>query len=465
MSTAGLSRLNAEPSDGGQRSGGLLSQAPQRATPTPAIQPARTRAEPSAERDAVTRDTRAQAGSFVARASGLTADEGAVAAVVKRYGGELEPLKPFARELVRYGFASKDEQATMRSTWSRHVQALVRSSASDRGGATGLDVDGLVQWALQQSYMQSTDDLAFYAQKVKFFNQLKQAIRDELKAARSALTNMQGINVKDGVVTTPGGYQVVNNGGREWIIREPNGKEHRIWGDPHVDENSDGSSDWHFDGDGSFVLPDGTKIFCDTEKTGTLGAGDITVSDQVVIVYGDSMVTMDVTQAGNAEKSWGGVSWDDAHDDGQVFVLGDDHQWKDGATLGDLYDGGGDFVADINGGAKGTISAAAAAVLAGGVAGGAAGYVTKAFDGEPQFDATGSPLTQAHEGDTIYSRDELDNYIKSLEEKMSSVGDDAQLANVDLQNTLQTQQQTLQMMSNISKMLNDTAMATIRKIG
>ncbi len=60
---------------------------------------------------------------------------------------------------------------------------------------------------------------------------------------------------------------------------------------------------------------------------------------------------------------------------------------------------------------------------------------------------------------------ELDAYIQGLEEQLSSVGDDAQLANVDLQNMLQKQQQTMQMMSNISKMLHDTGMAIIRKIG
>jgi hypothetical protein len=43
--------------------------------------------------------------------------------------------------------------------------------------------------------------------------------------------------------------------------------------------------------------------------------------------------------------------------------------------------------------------------------------------------------------------------------------DDAELAHVDLQNMLQKQQQTLQMLSNISKMLHDTAMSIIRKIG
>lgn len=55
--------------------------------------------------------------------------------------------------------------------------------------------------------------------------------------------------------------------------------------------------------------------------------------------------------------------------------------------------------------------------------------------------------------------------LKQFEEKLNSIGDDAQLANVDMQNWLQKQQQTLQMMSNISKMIFDNAMAVIRKIG
>ncbi|MBD0316453.1 MAG: hypothetical protein ICV75_07155, partial [Nitrospiraceae bacterium] len=59
----------------------------------------------------------------------------------------------------------------------------------------------------------------------------------------------------------------------------------------------------------------------------------------------------------------------------------------------------------------------------------------------------------------------MDRQKRTMQDKLNSVGDDAQLANVDLQNTLQKQQQTLQMMSNISKMLQDTAMAVIRKIG
>ena len=63
------------------------------------------------------------------------------------------------------------------------------------------------------------------------------------------------------------------------------------------------------------------------------------------------------------------------------------------------------------------------------------------------------------------ARKQADAYIAKLEEQLNSLGDDAQLANLDLQNMLQKQQQTLQMLSSIPKMLHDTAMAIIRKIG
>jgi hypothetical protein len=62
------------------------------------------------------------------------------------------------------------------------------------------------------------------------------------------------------------------------------------------------------------------------------------------------------------------------------------------------------------------------------------------------------------------TRERFAAYIDCLEQRLASVGDDAQLANVDLQNKLQQQQQIMQMMSNMSKMLHDTAMAIIRNL-
>jgi hypothetical protein len=55
--------------------------------------------------------------------------------------------------------------------------------------------------------------------------------------------------------------------------------------------------------------------------------------------------------------------------------------------------------------------------------------------------------------------------VEQWEQDLQSLGDDAQLANIDLQNQLQKQQQVLQTISKVSKMLDDTAMGTVRKIG
>ena len=83
---------------------------------------------------------------------------------------------------------------------------------------------------------------------------------------------------------------------------------------------------------------------------------------------------------------------------------------------------------------------------------------------EVKYDAAGvATLIESQEAKM--SLEALEAEIRKWEEKLNSIGDDAQLANVDLQNMLQKQQQTLQMLSNISKMLYDTALAVIRKIG
>lgn len=55
--------------------------------------------------------------------------------------------------------------------------------------------------------------------------------------------------------------------------------------------------------------------------------------------------------------------------------------------------------------------------------------------------------------------------IENLEGILDAVAEDALLANVDLQTFLQKQQQLLQLLSNISKLLHDTAMSVIRKLG
>jgi len=63
------------------------------------------------------------------------------------------------------------------------------------------------------------------------------------------------------------------------------------------------------------------------------------------------------------------------------------------------------------------------------------------------------------------SPEALENEIKELEEKLETVGDDRILEDIQLRNMLQKQQQILQTLSNVSKMLHDTAQAVIRNMG
>ncbi|MEZ0313064.1 MAG: DUF1521 domain-containing protein [Myxococcota bacterium] len=164
----------------------------------------------------------------------------------------------------------------------------------------------------------------------------------------------------DGSITTPGGFTIFNDGNHQWRVKDPSGLETRIFGDPHVDEGNDGDADWHFDQDGTFVLPDGTKIFCDTTEV----QQGITLSDKLNIQYGDSLGTMDVKAGGaGTVASTGGLAYDSANKDGQIYVMGTDGKWYDGETLGKLYDAGGDFARDVDANNVGKISALALITL------------------------------------------------------------------------------------------------------
>jgi len=83
--------------------------------------------------------------------------------------------------------------------------------------------------------------------------------------------------------------------------------------------------------------------------------------------------------------------------------------------------------------------------------------ITREADGETKPFVLGPVVVQTAE--------QWRKELKKWEDELASVEKDAQLANIDLQNSLQRQQQTLQTMSNVSKLLHDQAMAIIKKIG
>jgi hypothetical protein len=75
------------------------------------------------------------------------------------------------------------------------------------------------------------------------------------------------------------------------------------------------------------------------------------------------------------------------------------------------------------------------------------------------------PIIFSQNAGIVKTEQERQDYLRYLEDKLNAVGDDAQLANTDMQNVMQKQQQLVNMISNAAKLLNDSAMDTIRKIG
>ena len=96
------------------------------------------------------------------------------------------------------------------------------------------------------------------------------------------------LQVKDNVVTTPGGYKIEMLGQFEWKITDKEGHSTRIWGDPHVDEGDrEGTVDWDFKRDTTFVLGDGTRI---NVKTVPWGSSGMTVTGSLDIISGNDFV-------------------------------------------------------------------------------------------------------------------------------------------------------------------------------
>jgi hypothetical protein len=110
-----------------------------------------------------------------------------------------------------------------------------------------------------------------------------------------------------GSVKTAGGYTIVPEGNTNWSIYAP-GQKHgekahtRVWGDPHVDEK-DGTR-WDFTKNSDFVLPDGTRINCQTSsETGQSVSTGLTITngaDRVDItgINGGKPVTGDIKMDG-----------------------------------------------------------------------------------------------------------------------------------------------------------------------
>jgi len=84
------------------------------------------------------------------------------------------------------------KQDVQKASVTSQVQSRWDNSLSDQtkqGGA--VDPNAVVQSVLRESYMQTTEDLRFYAEKVKYFNETKKEVRDHLSQLRDYDKNLK----------------------------------------------------------------------------------------------------------------------------------------------------------------------------------------------------------------------------------------------------------------------------------
>lgn len=122
-----------------------------------------------------------------------------------------------------------------------------------------------------------------------------------------------------GVITTPGGYKIEPLSQFEWKITGPDGKETRVWGDPHVAEGDGGK--WDFKRNSTFVLGDGTRINVNTAPYGNDG---MTVTSSLEVISGNDRVTVSGIDKGKGvigEVTQDGYAHANSFS-GDVFVMG-----------------------------------------------------------------------------------------------------------------------------------------------
>ena len=384
------------------------------------------------------------------------------------------------------------------------------------------DVNALVQQVLREAYQQNTKDLRLYAEKVKFFNKVKEALRDELSKAREALT-AAGPGENETELSQPyrpthtsstytGSMDIAQaDGSRDRNIRSADAQfgtiekrgEWRItsgqrWDPLAIDLNGDGKIETVDHQDGIFDIRTGSQ---NQQANGSWSNFSGQAADDASISQSSSGLLFSGTQERDVTSQFTqwfgkdeGVVVFDRNQDGTIAgedLFGDENVtgrsvstgYEDLALLdsnkdgvvdhNDETDNNNDGIADFkqvqiwqdkneNGIAdEGELSS----LYQNNISSLSAEATGTRVDGERDTIVEGNMAGAINSEGAKFTKGQLDDYIKKVEDQLNSVGDDAQLANVDLQNMLQKQQQTLQMMSNISKALHDTAMSVIRKMG
>ena len=159
---------------------------------------------------------------------------------------------------------------------------------------------------------------------------------DESSAQATGNSGVWSHEVKDGEATIQLGdkYTVkANEKDASWTVtNNETGKTTKVWGDPHVDKDGDGKTDFDFKKDTTFQLDDGTKITVGTVPGGENGT---TFSSKLTITNGDNAIqvtglgdTHDGANNLEVKQSNAGRTLDDLEHDGALTIYEDGGAWQ-----------------------------------------------------------------------------------------------------------------------------------------
>lgn len=378
------------------------------------------------------------------------------------------------------------------------------------------DVNALVQQVLREAYSQNTEDLRMYAEKVKHFNSQKEMIRDHVSDMRKFNTGAREHAVSVGItdMDDPGSWTAEQVGQMQAYFAEnsSNGVAAAAYTMAHnqsVDACVDRAQNLINNAYGCDLPPEIVSELSNAleSKDPQQIRGALTMVAGYLSYLGDCSVKDGQFGAGQGYDDVDNITDVPTYQDFQHYMTGDANKVaRTNLAAGDVVIIEAAFGVDL--GISGTSSVqdvvnaamspvndkwaheilhdrniSTSEINADLATNGPTGDLAQEIFGSTEAAVQaywGGPLDSA-DPDTKMRMElnmsngvpgpgcatiaQVEDEIKTWEDKLNSVGDDAQLANVDLQNMLQKQQQTLQMMSNISKALHDTAMAVIRKMG
>ncbi|CAM2005059.1 DUF1521 domain-containing protein [Acanthopleuribacter pedis] len=306
-------------------------------------------------------------------------------------------------------------------------------------------------------------------------NQMK-ASNEKLKQANQVMANLRVAQAnaqapddvtwnvdKNSNVITLDGYQIELNESRsQWTLSKLDdngekipGSETRIWGDPHVDEDNDGRTDWDFKKDTTFVLEDGTKISVGTKQWGN---SDYTTSDTLTITKGDQAIQVtgltqnDDTPLSISDVGLNGRQLDmDTTDGHYVYANASVNQWTDGSGT-DLGDDQGNWKMHFESEATNAAET----------------YQQKQVDVDPEtvqwLKDNGVTIVDS-DGDGQLSADDLASTIENLKGTIDTLNATSQMDMIRLQSLNNKYTQSFDMMTNFIKKFDANKDGIIRNMG